>query len=100
MGMMTGFRAEGGGLLGGVGSIEAIVIVVLLLLAGVLGGVGSIGIEVLQGTATPLDVQRVSRHLYILNHSKCCQSIIRQARAPIDMYGLLCCLCSIRITNR
>lgn len=39
MGMTTGLRTEGGGLLGGVGSIEAIVIVVLVLLAGVLGGV-------------------------------------------------------------
>ncbi|KAH8622010.1 hypothetical protein IG631_23405 [Alternaria alternata] len=56
MGMMTGLRAEGGGLLGGVGSIEAIVIAVLLLLAGVLGGVGSIGLEVFQGMATPLRV--------------------------------------------
>jgi hypothetical protein len=39
MEMTTGLRAEGGGLLGGVGSIEAIVIVMLNLTAGVLDGV-------------------------------------------------------------
>lgn len=39
MGVIAGLRAEGSGLLGGVGSIEAIVIVVLILLAVVLGDI-------------------------------------------------------------
>lgn len=50
--MASGLPAEGSGLLGGIGSIEATVIVVLVLFAVVLGGVRCSEIDDMLGDAT------------------------------------------------